>query len=143
MDNGLNVTAIDISDEMVRICKEKNIRAFELDFFNLRHLKTQFDAIWAMNCLLHVEKRFFSKVLKEIDKVLKPLGLFFMGVYGGYDTEGIWEDDIYIPQRYFSFYTDERLKEIVSQYFELISFETIQTGDKYYFQSIIMRKLQN
>lgn len=61
MNNGLDVTAIDISEEMVRICKEKNIKAFELDFYNLHHLSTQFDAIWAMNCLLHVGDKMLKR----------------------------------------------------------------------------------
>ena len=34
MDNGLTVTAIDLSPEMVSKCKEKDIDAYELDFYN-------------------------------------------------------------------------------------------------------------
>jgi hypothetical protein len=45
--------------------------------------------------MLHVRKADLGFVLEEIKNVLNPSGLFFMGVYGGEDSEGIWEDDIY------------------------------------------------
>ena len=140
MNNNIDVIAVDLSDEMIKLCREKGIESYELDFYNLHEIGKKFDAVWAMNSLLHVEKANLNLVLQEIRSVLNPLGLFFMGVYGGEDSEGIWEDDIYTPHRFFSFYTDENIKKVVSNYFELISFERIETGGKYYFQSIIMRK---
>lgn len=138
--HGMDVTAIDLSGEMVKLCREKGIEAYELDFYNLGSMHRSFDAVWAMNSLLHVGKNSLPSVLQEIKGVLKPSGLFFMGVYGGEDSEGIWEDDIYTPHRFFSFFTDEGVKAVVSRCFELISFERIDTGGKYHFQSIIMRK---
>jgi SAM-dependent methyltransferase len=139
-DNDLQVTAVDLSDEMVTLCREKGIEAYELDFSELHLLNKSFDAVWAMNCLLHVEKRNIRKVLRGIMDVLNPAGLFFMGVYGGKEQEGIWEGDFYSPKRYFSFYTDETIKELVTEFFELDSFEVIETGGEFHFQSIIMRR---
>jgi cyclopropane fatty-acyl-phospholipid synthase-like methyltransferase len=37
MNNGLQVTAVDLSSEMVNKCKEKSIEAYELDFYNYLH----------------------------------------------------------------------------------------------------------
>ncbi|WP_049804058.1 hypothetical protein [Desulfosporosinus acidiphilus] len=93
-----------------------------------------------MVTLVSVEKASLNIVLEEIKNVLKPFGLFFMGVYGGGDSEGIWQDDKYTPHRFFSFYTDETIQKVVSNYFQVINFERIETGEKYHFQSIIMRK---
>jgi SAM-dependent methyltransferase len=138
-EHGIDVTAVDLSGEMVNLCREKGIEAYELDFRNLQQLNKSFDAVWAMNSLLHVEKSSLPSVLEEIKKVLKPSGLFFMGVYGGENSEGIWENDIYTPHRFFSFFTDEAIKAVVSRCFELISFERIDTGGEYHFQSIVMR----
>jgi SAM-dependent methyltransferase/ribosomal protein S18 acetylase RimI-like enzyme len=140
IDNGFQVVATDLSDEMVKICKAKDIEAYEIDYYNLSHMNKTFDAIWAMNCLLHVKKADLEIVLKEIDKVLSPSGLFFMGIYGGEDKEGIWEEDIYTPHRFFSFYSDNKIRDIVVKYFDLVSFDRIQTGGKHYHQSIILRK---
>lgn len=141
--NGLAVIATDMSEEMIKICKKKNINALELDFYNLHTINKTFDAIWALNCLLHVEKEKLPKVLMEINTVLNPSGLFFMGVYGGDDSEGVWEGDIYSPPRFFSSYTDEHIKEVISQYFEIISFKRIETGGVRHFQSLILRKKNN
>lgn len=140
MNNNIDVIAVDLSDEMIKLCREKGIESYESDFYNLYQIGKKVDAVWSMNSLLHVEKANLNLVLQEIRRVLNPLGLFFMGVYGGEDSEGIWQEDFYTPHRFFSFYTDENIKEVVSNYFELISFERIETGRKHYFQSIIMRK---
>lgn len=140
MNNKFDVMAVDLSDEMIRLCQEKGIESYQLDFYNLHQIGKKFDAVWSMNSLLHVEKASLNLVLEEIKNVLKPFGLFFMGVYGGEDSEGIWQDDKYTPHRFFSFYTDETIQKVVSNYFQVISFERIETGGKYHFQSIIMRK---
>ena len=140
MDNNLDVVAVDLSDEMIKLCRGKGIGAYELDFYNLHQTGKKFDAVWSMNSLLHVEKSNLNLVLEGIKSVLNPSGLFFMGVYVGEDSEGIWQEDFYTPHRFFSFYTDENIKNAVSNHFELISFEKIETGGKYHFQSMIMRK---
>ena len=139
-DNNLDVFAVDLSDEMITLCLEKGIESQQLDFYNLHKIGKKFDAIWSMNSLLHVEKSDLNTVLEEISNTLNHLGLFFMGVYGGEDSEGIWEEDVYTPHRFFSFYTDENIKKVTSNYFDIISFERIETGGKYHFQSIIMKK---
>ena len=97
-----------------------------IDYYNLSHMNKTFESIWAMNCLLHVKKSDLEIVLKEIDKVLLPSGLFFMGIYGGEDSEGIWEEDIYTPHRFFSFYSDDKIRDIVVKYFDLVSFDRVK-----------------
>ncbi|MDF2685773.1 MAG: class SAM-dependent methyltransferase [Clostridia bacterium] len=56
INNGLMVIAVDISNEMVKKCREKAIEAYELDFYNLSSLNKKFDCIYAINTLLHVFK---------------------------------------------------------------------------------------
>lgn len=140
-DNGLKTMAVDFSREMVRLCKEKGLEARELDFLNLHLLSRKFDAVWSLNSLLHIEKKDFRRVLEEIKGVLNPDGIFFLGVYGGEEFEGIWEQDKYIPHRFFSFYTDEEIKEKVKKYFNIIDFKTIETGGRYHFQSLILKNI--
>ena len=66
MDSGLKVTAVDLSGEMVKKCKEKGIDAYELDFYDLSALNKKFDCVYSMNCLLHVPKSDLPQVLKNI-----------------------------------------------------------------------------
>lgn len=139
MDMGLEVTAVDLSSEMVKICKSKYIDAYELDFYNISTLNKQFDCIWAMNSLLHVLKADLPEVLGSINSVLGSNGLFYMGVYGGEDSEKEFAVEATGTSRYFASYTDEGLKEILSKVFDIVDFEQI-VGKTTSFQSITMRK---
>lgn len=139
--NGLEVFATDMSDEMVGLCLDKGLRANQMDFYNLEFANGEFDAVYALNCLLHVPKADLSDVLTEIQRVLKPGGLFFCGVYGGQDSEGVWEHDIYEPKRFFSLYLDEDIVPIFERKFEIVDFHTVPMGDgKLHFQSLTVRK---
>lgn len=141
MDKGIDVTCIDISEEMVRLCKERGLKAYVMDFYNLVFSNKTFDAVWSMNTLLHVPKNSIGKILKNVNRVLKPNGNFYLGLYGGHKFEGIWEEDFYNPKRFFAFYEDDEIKEIVKDFFEIIEFVIIPLGkNKPYYQSFVLRK---
>src|SRR6266496_4582702 len=110
-----------------------------MDMVHLSFPNDAFDAVYALNSMLHLPKKEFPIALQNIRKVLKPNGLFFLGVYGGYDFEGIWEDDSYDPKRFFALYSDEYLKQTVTESFQLISFKRITPGnERMHFQSLIL-----
>lgn len=137
---GLDVTCTDQSPEMVRLCREKGLNAEVRSFDALGFADNSFDAVFALNCLLHVPKAELPGVLREIRRVLKPDGLFYMGVYGGKDSEGVWEKDSYEPKRFFAMYTDEHLLKAVSGTFEIVYFDTEPLGeDNPHFQSLILK----
>ena len=140
-ENGFQVTCIDLSPEMVRLCQEKGLNAHLMDMMDLDFPDASFDAVYALNSLLHLPKPELPMVFQTIKRVLKPEGLFFLGVYGGTDFEGIWEKDSYDPKRYFSFYSDEKLKQIVTDHFKLLSFKRVNPGEgDLHFQSFTLRK---
>ncbi|RUS45723.1 class I SAM-dependent methyltransferase [Cohnella sp. AR92] len=138
---GLNVTATDLSEEMVRLCKEKGLDARVMDFCELAFPNESFDTVYAMNCLLHVPKANLDAVLQEIRRVLKPGGLFFCGLYGGEETEGIWEKDNYEPKRFFAMHEDDRVVEAYGRSFEVEDFHTVDMGPgRPHFQALLLRK---
>jgi SAM-dependent methyltransferase len=142
-DNGFKVIATDMSSEMVRLCREKQLPACVMDFCSIGFSQENFDAVWALNCLIHVPRKELPEVLRGIRDVLKPKGLFYMGVYGGTDFEGMWEDDYYRPKRFFSFYPDRQIQEIVARLFQILYFRGINVGEgKDHFQSMILRKTE-
>jgi len=53
------------------------------------------------------------------------VALFFTGVYGGHDFEGILLSDEYVPKRFFAFYSDEGIRQIVSIIFDIVYFKPI------------------
>ncbi|GAF23495.1 methyltransferase [Bacillus sp. JCM 19047] len=141
--HGFHTFSTDLSPEMIAICKSKGLEAAEMSFYQLQFPDEQFDALYAFNCLLHVPKAELSEVLNELKRVIKPNGLFYLGVYGGRTSEGIWEEDVYEPKRFFSFYEHEPLQSLLSAFFSIESFNVIPSnviGGDLAFQSIVLRK---
>lgn len=139
-ENGLDVLSVDLSDEMVRLCQDKGLNARRMDFYDLDATDDSFDAVFALNCLLHVPKEDIEKVLNEIRRVLKPDGLFFYGVYGGSSSNGIWEKDSYEPKRFFAMYSDDELTKLAEKHFNVLDFHTIPISEGApHFQSLTLR----
>ncbi len=142
-DQGLAVTCIDLSPANVELCRAKGLEAYVMDFLNLAFPDRSFDAVYALNCLLHVPKADLPIVLQKIRQVLKPDGLFYMGLYGGADWDGPLPNDRYEPKRFFSFHTDEGIRQLTAQFFELLYFKRIPVDrerDDFHFQSMILRR---
>jgi SAM-dependent methyltransferase len=137
---GLDVTAIDLSPAMVGLCRQKGLRAQAGDVREQGFRSAAFDAVYSMNCLLHVPKRELPAVLGEIQRVLKPTGLFYLGLWGGQDSEGPWADDAYEPKRFFSMHTDDGIRAAVAPFFDEVSFEATDHGSSGHFQRLILRR---
>lgn len=100
-----------------------------------------FDAIYALNCLLHVPTRDLPAVLEKLQGLLKPGGLFFLGVYGGAEEEGVREKDWHDPPRFFAHHTEEYMQQVTTQFFELVSFKAVPLGEhRWHFQRFILRR---
>jgi SAM-dependent methyltransferase len=87
--HGFRVTGIDISPVMVSLCRQKGVRAFVMDIVDLEFEYGSFDAVYAIKSFLHLSKREFPDALKNVRKVILPGGLFYLGMYGGMDFEGV------------------------------------------------------
>jgi SAM-dependent methyltransferase len=141
--HGLDVVCVDLSPEMVRLCREKGIEANVMDVANLRFPDGTFDAAYSLNSFLHLPEAEFPHALREVRRVLQPGGIFFLGVYGGIDQEGVWAEDSHRPRRFFSFRSDDRLLSMVRGIFDVVTFDSIpidSDGPHFHFQSLILRK---
>jgi SAM-dependent methyltransferase len=141
-DYGLDVVCIDLSPEMVALCKSKAVAARMTDLADLNCPPGTFDAVYALNCLLHVPDHELLGVLRGVQAVLRPGGLFYLGVYGSRDQGGMWEDDPYDPKRFLYLRNDERLREIIAGTFEVHAFGRIALNgrrDGLHFQSLVLR----
>lgn len=138
--NGLRVVCTDLSAAMIALCRAKGLEAYVMDFLHLDFAPASFDAMYALNCLLHVPGAALPAVLEKIRDLLRPSGLFFLGVYGGFEKEGVNEQDYHQPPRFFSQHTDEFMKNAIAPYFDLVSFKVVSFSDKpWHFQSMTLR----
>lgn len=141
-NQGLDVLATDLTEENVAHCRGKGLRAEVMDACNLKLPPESFDAVYSQNCLLHVPRAELQTALQNIHRVLKVGGLFYLGLYGGPDNEGIYQDDFAEPKRFFSRWSDESLKQQVSKLFEILRFRVVELEgpSEIHFQSLILRK---
>ena len=142
-DAGLDVVMTDLSPAMVRLARAKGVDARVMDFLSLDFPPASFDAVFALNCLLHVPSADLPRVLAAIHRLLRPGGLLFYGVYVGHSFEGVWPEDHHEPKRYFVFYPDDDLRRHVTGLFDELSFRVIQIeGERgnSHFQELILRQ---
>lgn len=139
-NQGFQVLAVDNTPAMVKLTAEKGIRAQVLDCYDLDQIDECFDAIYTMNCLLHIPKQDFEQVLRLISERLIESGLIYLGIWGDQNFEGIWEQDRYEPKRFFSFWKTEALLEVLQQSFKLEYYRRLEPYKGRIFNSFILRK---
>ncbi len=128
-EQGLQVVCTDISPTQVRLCKEKGLEAYEMDFEHLTFPDASFDGVWAYTALLHLPKSRLDAVLERICCLLKAGGIFFIGMKEG-TSEG-WQENSRYPghKRYFALYTEEELKGRLSKYFTIIHTSRVEVNE--------------
>jgi SAM-dependent methyltransferase len=129
-DRGLDVVAVDLSAAHVERARAKGLTAYHRDFYDLGFRMESFDAVWAMNCLLHVPTRDLREVLEGLRDVLVDGGVFWMGAWGGIAREGIYEQDAYRPPRFFALRTDDELLAQVEEVFIIEDFTKVEPPDR-------------
>ena len=138
--HGLQVVATDLSPKMVACCREKGLDARVMDLLHLDFPAESFDAVYALNCLLHVPNADLPAAGEVIASMLRPGGLFFLGVYG-HDVaeEGPFEDGIHHPPRFFSWRTDEQIQQFARRRFDIVDFHVVAPQQQH-FQSLTLRR---
>ncbi|MFV2012519.1 MULTISPECIES: class I SAM-dependent methyltransferase [unclassified Micromonospora] len=139
-EQGFEVVATDLTPAMVAACRAKGLDARVMGFLDLTFPAASFDAVYAVNCLLHVPNADLPVVLAAIRAVLRPGGLFFLGLYGGDGSEGIADWDDHDPPRFFSLRTDEQIQRYVASVFEIVDFHAFDVEGGFRFQSLTLTR---
>ncbi|WP_250028683.1 class I SAM-dependent methyltransferase [Paractinoplanes maris] len=137
---GLAVTAVDLSPAMVERARAKGVEASVRDVLDLGFARSSFDAVYSLNTLLHVPNGDLSAALVAIRTVMAPGGLFYLGVYGGEDEEGVAPEDVHVPARFFSFRSDRQVLRFVEPIFEVLDFHVYDNRAGLHFQSLTLVK---
>ena len=137
---GFQILAVDNAPTMVKLTVEKGVTAQVLDCYDLDQVDETFDAVYTLNCLLHIPKKDICHIFNLIATRLNGNGLMYLGLWGGENFEGILEQDTYEPKRFFSFWEAETLLEVVQQSFRLEYYRKLNPREGVTFNSIIARK---
>jgi SAM-dependent methyltransferase len=128
-EQGLVPLCFDMSPEMLKLCEKKGLATMRGDLENLPFGPSSFDGVWAYTSLLHMPKANLPSVLEKIREILRPSGIFYLGMKEG-DFEGFKESDRYPgTKRFFSYYTDEQLRTQLSPLFKIVHDSKIALGD--------------
>jgi ubiquinone/menaquinone biosynthesis C-methylase UbiE len=78
----LDVTAIDLSKEMVNLAKKNypNLKIIRMDLRKLEFPDNSFDGAFANYSLIHVPETNIPQTLNEIARILKPRGHFYLAL---------------------------------------------------------------
>lgn len=140
---GYNPLCLDISEEMLNLCKAKGLKTLKINIEKLFLPEKSFAGIWSYTCLTTIPKKKVWKIINKLHKILKSDGVLFLGLIEG-TFEG-WKkaDQKYSFQRYVSRYETEEVMEKLSEKFELLYFRKIgkkETGRNTYL-NFLFRKL--
>lgn len=121
---GYDVISIDISEEMIKLCLNKNLNAHVMDIENISFKKNSFNGIWAVTSLLHIKKSNIRQVLKKLHEILTEDGILYVCLKEGVNEELI-EDKNLGTKRFFAFWKKQEFLNETSELFELVEyFET-------------------
>lgn len=139
-DQGFQVRAIDTTPGLVDEARSQGVDVELLDVYDLHTHSATYDAIFSVNCLLHIPNADITTVFAAIADRLHPDGTMYLGLWGGRDTEGIHEADSYEPKRFFSFRSAETLIGLLQDRFRLDYFQRFVAEGGHVFNSLILTK---
>lgn len=123
LKNGYKVTAIDASEEMVKISsKLLNQKVLNMKFSEINTIN-KFDGIWASASLLHISKDKIKSVLEKFLKSLKVNGIVYMSFKYG-DSQAIRDN------RFYSDYNEDLIAKILNQFKNIDTIKTWKTYKK-------------
>lgn len=147
LKNGLKVTGIDFSENMIAIAKREVPGALfhVLDLTEIDTLKGNFEGIFMQAVLLHIPKNEASACIAKITKKLKSNGYFYLAVkgqrLGGVEEEVKVENDYGYPfERFFSYYTLSEIKTYYDDAGLTVIYENQTSAGKTTWVQVIGRK---
>jgi ubiquinone/menaquinone biosynthesis C-methylase UbiE len=114
MAKGATVVGIDYSSKMLQEAK-RHVQSGVFHLMDMRNLEfpnNTFDGVWANGCIYHVPKVELGQVLKEVIRVLKPVGIFSFNTKAG-TGEGLEDNPKSFAggPRFYAYYTISEIKE--------------------------------
>ena len=136
---GCSVVCLDASESMVEMCRQKGLEAVVGDFMKLPFAGESFDGAWAYTSLLHIPKASMPAALAEIYRILKPGGVFGLGLIEGNEEKYNISSGVEMP-RLFAYYQKDEIEEILREAgFAQIYFEEFKPKSRNYLNFILKK----
>jgi len=137
---GCSVVCLDASLSMIEMCKQRGLEAVVGDFMKIPFTDKSFDGAWAYTSLLHIPKASMSAALAEIHRILKPDGVFGLGIIEGSEEKYNISSGVDKP-RLFAYYQKDEIEKILHEAgFAKVYFEEFKPGSRNYL-NFILKKL--
>ncbi|HLD10703.1 MAG TPA: L-histidine N(alpha)-methyltransferase [Candidatus Nanoarchaeia archaeon] len=114
-EEGLEVLAVDVSEEMLKEAKEKNLKTKQLDLTKEK-TEEKFQGIWCMALISELSNEEAQKVINNFQEMLDDRGILYLSMKYG---QGIkeQEDPRYNNiKRIFQLYDEEKTKKLLSNF---------------------------
>lgn len=122
LDAGMQVDAMDGSEELCRLASEYTGIPVRQMLFEELDAKAQYDGIWACSSILHLPKESLKDVLRKMIAALKEHGIIYTSFkYGTFEGER--------NRRFFTDFTEETFREFVADVDGIRIEEMWITGD--------------
>lgn len=112
-DEGLDVTCLDGSKEMVSVTTKLGFNSIVQDLRELKFSENSFDGVWAFTSLLHIKKDELQRVLQDIRRIIKGDGVFLIGMIVGEFEGEVQRSSMPGSSRYFRYYQDQELIQLI------------------------------
>ncbi|MBI2148599.1 class I SAM-dependent methyltransferase [Candidatus Woesearchaeota archaeon] len=138
-EDGLEVTAVDISEGMIKEAEKNGVNAVKGDLLKMIS-NEEFVGIWCMATLADIPKSQSKKLLQNFYKALKKEGILYLAVKEG-DGEKIIEKERYENSpRFYAFYKKEELEKLLKENgFEIIE-SSVSTDEETNWVEIFAKK---
>jgi ubiquinone/menaquinone biosynthesis C-methylase UbiE len=115
LENGLDVTGIDLTTRFIEIASEKvpGAKFIVMDMREMDLPDSTFDGIWSCGSFHHLPKKETKSTLLEFRRVLKKGGIVYISVKSGTGEKEVRKEDYDCRPRLFSFYGLDEMRRLV------------------------------
>jgi ubiquinone/menaquinone biosynthesis C-methylase UbiE len=114
-EDGFNALGIDMSDSLIKICKDKKLDVKKMDLLKMTFKAGTFDGLWCMATFSDIPKKEAGKALKEFAKVLKEKGVLYLAVKEGKGEKFVVKEKYGGASRFYALYTKAELVKLIEE----------------------------
>ena len=145
VENGCKVNGIDFSNGMLKLARKNvpNAKFIKIDIIKMKFKENSFDGAVSFYAIIHIPRKYHSKIYTKLHKILKPNGILLANVSGTCTWQQTSKDYLGVPM-FWSFYHPKiTLKIIKNAGFEVLWSKVLKIGNEKQFWVLAKNKKIN